>query len=48
VPDDTWSSDTSMPSPRAEMGVVSHGGMIYTVGGGFFGVSTNLNLAFKP
>jgi N-acetylneuraminic acid mutarotase len=45
---DAWSTDTPMPSPRAEMGVVSHGGRIYTVGGGFQGVSSNANLAFKP
>ena len=48
VPSDTWSTDTPMPSPRAEMGVVSHGGRIYTVGGGLFGISSPLNLAFKP
>jgi Kelch motif len=45
---DTWSTDTPMPSPRAEMGVVSHGGRVYTVGGGLFGISSNLNLVFKP
>jgi N-acetylneuraminic acid mutarotase len=45
---DSWSVDAPMPSPRAEMGVVSHGGRIYTVGGGFFGASSNLNLVFKP
>jgi N-acetylneuraminic acid mutarotase len=44
---DTWKTDEPMPSPRAEMGVVSHGGTIYTVGGGLFGVSSNMNLAFK-
>lgn len=48
VASDTWSTELSMPSPRAEMGVVSHGGRIYTVGGGIFGVSSNLNLSFKP
>jgi hypothetical protein len=48
VPADTWSADAPMPSGRAEMGVVSHGGRIYTVGGGFRGVSSNLNLVFKP
>jgi N-acetylneuraminic acid mutarotase len=48
VPSDTWSADTPMPSPRAEMGVVSHGGRIYTVGGGLLGVSSDLNLVFKP
>lgn len=45
---DGWTADTPMPSPRAEMGVVSHGGRIYTVGGGLTGFSSNLNLAFKP
>jgi N-acetylneuraminic acid mutarotase len=45
---DSWSADTPMPSPRAEMGVVSHGGRIYTVGGGLTGASSNLNLVFKP
>lgn len=48
VPADTWSADAPMPSPRAEMGVVSHGGRIYTVGGGLFGASSDLNLVFKP
>jgi kelch-like protein 8 len=48
VPADTWSADAPMPSPRAEMGVVSHGGRIYTVGGGLLGVSSDLNLVFKP
>jgi Kelch motif len=48
VPADAWSADAPMPSGRAEMGVVSHGGRIYTVGGGFRGVSSNLNLVFKP
>jgi N-acetylneuraminic acid mutarotase len=44
----TWGTDTPMPSPRAEMGVVSHDGRIYTVGGGFTGVSSNLNLVLEP
>ena len=48
MPADTWNAAEPMPSPRAEMGVVSHGGRIYTVGGGLFGVSSNMNLAFKP
>jgi len=48
VSHDTWSTDEPMPSARAEMGVVSHGGRIYTVGGGLFGISSNLNLVFKP
>jgi hypothetical protein len=45
---DSWRTDTPMPSPRAEMGVVSHGATIYTVGGGLSGASSSLNLAFKP
>jgi hypothetical protein len=45
---DSWSTAEPMPSPRAEMGVASHGGQIYTVGGGLQGVSSPLNLAFKP
>lgn len=44
----TWSTATPMPSPRAEMGLASHGGRIYTVGGGLTGFSSNLNLVFKP
>ncbi len=48
VASDTWSTALAMPSPRAEMGVVSHGGRIYTVGGGIFGASSDLNLSFKP
>lgn len=45
---DAWSTELAMPSPRAEMGVVFHGGRIYTVGGGLTGNSSNLNLSFKP
>lgn len=48
VASDTWSTALAMPSPRAEMGVVSHGGRVYTVGGGIFGSSSDLNLSFKP
>ncbi|MCI0633405.1 MAG: hypothetical protein L0206_05725 [Actinobacteria bacterium] len=48
VASDSWTTELPLPSPRAEMGVVSHGGRIYTVGGGIFGVSSNLNLSFKP
>lgn len=44
----SWSAAAPMPSPRAEMGVASHGGRIYTVGGGLRGASSNLNLAFRP
>ena len=48
VASDVWSTKAAMSSPRAEMGVVSHGGRIYTLGGGIFGVSSALNLSFKP
>jgi N-acetylneuraminic acid mutarotase len=46
----SWSTATPMPDPRAEMGVASHGGRIYTVGGGHpgFGASVATNEAFKP
>lgn len=48
VPADAWSTELPMPSARAEMGVVFHGGRIFTVGGGLTGASSNLNLAYKP
>jgi N-acetylneuraminic acid mutarotase len=48
VPSDSWGTDTPRPHPGAEMGVVSHGGRIYTVGGGFQGVSSDALFAFKP
>jgi N-acetylneuraminic acid mutarotase len=48
IANNSWSAATPMPSPRAEMGVVSHGDKIYTVGGGLTGASSNLNLAFTP
>lgn len=50
VSQDTWSTWAPMITPRAEMGVASHGGRIYTVGGGLpaFGNSTNENEVFKP
>jgi N-acetylneuraminic acid mutarotase len=46
----TWSTATPMPNPRAEMGVASHGGRIYTVGGALpcCGASTSTNDVFKP
>ena len=37
IASDTWSASLAMPSARAEMGVVGHGGRIFTVGGGIFG-----------
>jgi N-acetylneuraminic acid mutarotase len=45
---DAWSPDTPMPTARAEMGLASHGGKIYTVGGGAFGASSSANEVFKP
>lgn len=48
VSSDTWTTDTPMPTPRAEMGAASHGGMVYFVGGGYFGISSAANEAFKP
>ena len=48
IASDTWSTELAMPSPRAEMGVVFHGGRIFTVGGGLTGNSSALNLSFKP
>jgi N-acetylneuraminic acid mutarotase len=47
---DAWSTATPMLTARAEMGVVSHGGRIYTVGGALpaFGVSTNQLEVYKP
>jgi len=47
---DTWSTWAPMITSRAEMGVASHGGRIYTVGGGLpaFGNSTDENEVFKP
>ena len=50
VSKDSWSTWAPMLTPRAEMGVASHGGRIYTVGGGLpaFGASTNQNEVFKP
>lgn len=53
VAKDSWSTlpaTASMPDPRGEMGVVSHGGRIYTVGGAHpaFGTSTDTNAVLKP
>ena len=47
---DTWTPAAPMITARAEMGVVSHGGRIYTVGGALpaFGTSTNQNEVLKP
>lgn len=46
----SWSTDTPMPHPRGEMGVASHGGRIYTVGGGIpaYGTPQDTNDVFKP
>jgi Kelch motif protein len=48
VPSDSWATDTARPTGRAEMGVVSHGGLIWNVGGGFFGGSSDELFSFKP
>ncbi len=50
VPQDAWSTASPMITARAEMGVASHGGRIYTIGGSLpaFGASTNQNEVFKP
>ena len=47
---DSWSTDTPMTHPRGEMGVASHGGRIYTVGGGIpaFGTPQSTVDVFKP
>ena len=47
---DSWSTDTPMEHPRGEMGVASHGGRIYTVGGGVpaFGTPQSTLDVFKP
>jgi hypothetical protein len=46
----TWSEDTPMTHPRGEMGVASHGGRIYTIGGGVpaFGSPQSTNDVFLP
>jgi hypothetical protein len=46
----SWRTDTPMQTPRAEMGVASQGGRIYTVGGALpaFGASSNANEALNP
>lgn len=50
VPTDSWSSATPMLHPRGEMGVASHGGRIYTVGGSLpaYGNSVDTNDVFTP
>jgi N-acetylneuraminic acid mutarotase len=47
---DSWSTDTPMEHPRGEMGVASHGGRIYTIGGGIpaFGTPQSTVDVFKP
>jgi N-acetylneuraminic acid mutarotase len=46
----TWRKATSMRHPRGEMGVTSHGGRIFTVGGALpaFGTSVRTNDSFRP
>jgi N-acetylneuraminic acid mutarotase len=50
VATDSWTISPSMLTPRGEMGVVSHGGRLYTVGGSLpaFGASSNANDVFRP
>ena len=50
VADNSWSTATPLPHPRGEMGVASHGGRIYTVGGALpgFGSSQSTNDLFQP
>ncbi len=53
VTTDSWTTlpaSANMPDPRGEMGVVSHGGRIYTVGGAHpaFGTSSATNDVLKP
>lgn len=47
---DAWGTAAPMLTARAEMGVASGGGRIYTVGGALpaFGASSNANEVFKP
>jgi N-acetylneuraminic acid mutarotase len=47
---DSWTTSTPMPHPRGEMGLASHGGRIYTVGGGVpaFGTPQDTLDVFKP
>jgi len=46
----TWSKAAPMRHPRGEMGVTSHGGRIFTVGGALpaFGASVRTNDSFRP
>jgi N-acetylneuraminic acid mutarotase len=50
IADNSWSEDTPMTHPRGEMGVASHGGRIYTIGGGIpaFGTPQFTNDVFRP
>jgi hypothetical protein len=47
---DAWGTAAPMLTARAEMGVASRGGRIYTVGGALpaFGASSDANEVFKP
>lgn len=46
----TWTKATPMRHPRGEMGVTSHGGRVFTVGGALpaFGTSVAINDSFRP
>jgi Kelch motif protein len=50
VASDSWTTETPMPTGRAEAGATGHGGQIFVVGGAkpAFGNSVPNNEAFKP
>ena len=49
IASDSWSTNTSLPTPRMKAGTHSHGGRVYVVGGASAnGASTNANEVFKP
>jgi len=50
IASDSWSTNTSLPTPRMKAGTHSHGGRVYVVGGAtpVNGTSTAANAVFKP
>ena len=50
IASNSWSVATPMADPRGEMGVTSHGGQIFTLGGALpaYGTSVDTNDSFKP